>query len=134
MICSRTKSASLPVDCENSESAIMYRVFCESYQNYRSDFERADARFENAEPLALIANPRRFNEERENNTDAYKKLSDILYYAEQNVDRYPRLKAFLWTLSSRDMNPKRFGLVEQALLEEQVKLIHSILRLAYWEY
>ena len=111
----------------------MYRVFCESYQNYIRDFEQADVRLGIADPFKLIVDVDRFNVERQNNTIEYKLLCDLLYYASQNLDKYPRLKAFLWMLSSRGMNPQYFGISDDFVLEEQIKLINSFLRLAYWE-
>jgi len=110
----------------------MYRIFCESYKNYTKDFEQTDSRLSIAEPLGLIADVDRFNEERESNTAEYKMLCDLLCYAEQNIEKYPRLKAFLWTVASRGMEPKYFGVTDNSVLEEQAKLINSFLRLAYW--
>jgi len=111
----------------------MYRIFCESYKNYIGGFEQGDARLHVAEPFDLIADLDKFTSEREENTAKYKTLCDILRYAEQNIDRYPRLKAFLWTVSSRGIMPRFFGVTDDADLEERVKLLNSFLKLTYWE-
>lgn len=50
----------------------------------------------------------------------------------ENVERFPKLKAFLWTLSSRNMNGKKYNIAKIEELEEQTKLINSFLKLAYW--
>ena len=50
----------------------------------------------------------------------------------ENVTEFPKLKAFLWTLSSRNMNGKKYGIAKKEELEEQTKLINSFLKLAYW--
>lgn len=51
---------------------------------------------------------------------------------QENVERFPKLKAFLWTLSSRNMTGKKYHIAKQEELEEQTKLINSFLKLAYW--
>ena len=50
----------------------------------------------------------------------------------QSIDRYPRFKAFLWTLASRNIEGKQYNLESQENLEEQSKLINSFLKLTYW--
>ena len=42
------------------------------------------------------------------------------------------MKAFLWTLSSRNMNGKKYNISKAEELEKQTKLINSFLKLAYW--
>jgi len=111
----------------------MYRIFCESYSNYIKNFEQPDIRLDFVEPFKLIVDDVKFKEERQSNSTNYQMLCDLLYYASQNIDRYPRLKAFLWTISSRGMEPQYFGISDNAILEEQVKLLHSFLKLTYWK-
>ena len=110
----------------------MYRIFCESYINFKNDFEHNDSRLRTAEPFKLLTDVEKFKVEKENRTAEYKKLCDLLYYANQNIDRYPRLEAFLWTIESREMMPEYFGEAEIHDMEEQIKLINSFLKLAYW--
>ncbi len=50
----------------------------------------------------------------------------------ENVERFPKIKAFLWTLSSRNINAKQYNVTNIEELEEQTKLINSFLKLAYW--
>ena len=111
----------------------MYRIICESYQNYIKNFNESDARYGASEPLSLITDVNKFNEERDKNSNAYQNLCDTLYYASQNVDKYPQMEAFLWTVASRGMTPIYCGVTDAAVLDEQVCLINSFLKLTYWQ-
>lgn len=51
---------------------------------------------------------------------------------QQNIGRYPKMKAFLWTLDSRNMKGQEYNISSTEELEEQIKLINSFLKLAYW--
>ena len=51
---------------------------------------------------------------------------------EENIERFPKLKAFLWTLSSRNIKKKKYNISNVEELEEQTKLVNSFLKLAYW--
>ena len=90
----------------------MYRIFCESYNN-----------FINAFPVKMVGL-----------TDDVidKKLSDLIFYMQENIERFPKLKAFLWTLSSRNIIGKKYNVSNKEELEEQTKLVNSFLKLAYW--
>ena len=46
--------------------------------------------------------------------------------------RFPKFKAFLWTLTSRNIVPEEYGVENKDELEEQAKLVNSFLKLAYW--
>ena len=50
----------------------------------------------------------------------------------QNVDKYPKVKAFLWTLDSRNIKGKKYNITKKDDLEEETKLVNSFLKLAYW--
>ena len=56
----------------------------------------------------------------------------MLYFMEENIQKFPKLKAFLWTLSSRDIKKKKYDISSVNDLEEQIKLVNSFLKLAYW--
>ena len=60
-------------------------------------------------------------------------MSDLLFHMEQNMVEYPAVKAFLWTLESRGMSGKPYGIVSGSDLNEQVKLVIMLLKLMYWE-
>lgn len=109
----------------------MYRIFCESYQNFISSFDEDNYRLKISKPLELIVDINKYKEEKKQ-SELFKKLCDLIYFMKENVERFPKLKAFLWTLSSRDMNGKKYGISKIDELEEQTKLINSFLKLAYW--
>lgn len=110
----------------------MYRIFCESYKNFINSFEDNNYRLEISKPLELIANIDRYKEEEKKQSELYKKVCDLIFFMKANVHRFPKVKAFLWTLSSRNMNGKRYNISKIDELEEQTKLINSFLKLAYW--
>lgn len=110
----------------------MYRVFCESYQNYINSFYENNYRLEISKPLELIVDINKYIEEEKKQSELYKKLCDLICFMKENVERFPKLKAFLWTLSSRNMNGKKYNISNIDDLEEQTKLINSFLKLAYW--
>ena len=110
----------------------MYRVFCESYQNYINSFTDDNYRLRISEPLELIVNTHKFNYEKKQCSDMYKKLCDLIYYIKENIKRFPNMKAFLWTLESRKIIPKKYNISTKEDLEKQIKLVNSFLKLAYW--
>lgn len=110
----------------------MYRIFCESYQNFLNSFNENSYRLEVSKPLELIVDTNRYKEEEEKQSDLYKKICDLIYFMEENAERFPKLKAFLWTLSSRNIKSKKYNVAQTEELEEQTKLVNSFLKLAYW--
>lgn len=116
----------------------MYRVFCESYKNYISQFDHViqkddEYRYRIAKPFELIGNLENYNVEKSYQSDAYKELSDLLFYIGSNLDRYPKLRAFLWTLESRGIKGQYYGITPIQNLEEQTKLANTFLSLLYWD-
>lgn len=110
----------------------MYRVFCESYPNFLNLFSEDNYRLKISKPFELIVNIDRYKEEEKKQSDLYKKLCDLVYFMKENVERFPKLKAFLWALSSRNIQGKKYNVSNLEELEEQTKLINSFLKLAYW--
>jgi len=94
----------------------MYRIFCESYENF----------------LKTIVNPEKFEKEKALKSDLYKRLCNLLFYMNKNIKRFPKFKAFLWTLTSRNIIAEEYNIETDDQLEEQAKLINSFLKLAYW--
>ena len=115
----------------------MYRIFCESFYNYIKEYEQSGAldeyRYLIARPLKLIADPGLYNTEKPKDSPLYRQVSDLLYYMENNIEKYPKFKAFLWTLEPRGITAGYYGVVSQEDLEEQAKLVNLILNLAYWD-
>ncbi len=110
----------------------MYRIFCESYQNYINSFDTDCYRLKISKPFELIVNLNKLTKEKEKQSDLYKKLCDLIYYLKGNIKRFPKLKAFLWTIDSRNIKGKEYNISNKEELEEQTKLINLFLNLAYW--
>lgn len=110
----------------------MYRIFCESYQNFLNSFDEDNYRLRISKPIGLIANIDKYKEEEQKQSELYKKVCDLVYFMKNNVEKFPKLKAFLWTISSRNINGKKYNVSKPEELEEQTKLINSFLKLAYW--
>lgn len=110
----------------------MYRIFCESYRNFLNSFEDGNSRVEISRPLELIVNLDKLKEEKQKQSELYKKLCDLIAYMQENIEKFPKIKAFLWTLNSREIVGQKFNVSKAEELEEQTKLINSFLKLAYW--
>lgn len=110
----------------------MYRVFCESYDFFLKTFTEESYRLDIAKPFELIVNTEKYKEEKKLNSDLYKKLCNLLSYMKKNIDKFPKFKAFLWTLASRNIIAEEYDIEINEELEEQAKLINSFLKLAYW--
>ena len=110
----------------------MYRIFCESYENYKKTFDKENYRLEISKPFELIANIEKYKKEKNKNSEIYKKLSDLIYFMKKNIEQFPKFKAFLWTLEPRGIDGKKYNIATKEDLEEQTKLINSFLKLAYW--
>lgn len=110
----------------------MYRIFCESYENFLKTFEEENYRLNIAKPFELIVNTEKFKKEKEIQSDLYKRLCDLLSYMKNNIEKFPKFKAFLWTLTSRNMVAEEYDVETKEELEEQAKLINSFLKLSYW--
>ena len=110
----------------------MYRIFCESYENFIKSIEKDSNRIQIAKPFELIVDIDKYNKEEKEQSELYKKLCDLIYFMKESVNRFPKLKAFLWTLDSRNIKAKKYNMATKEELEEQTKLVNSFLKLAYW--
>ena len=110
----------------------MYRIFCESYKNFIDSFNDDNYRLRISKPLELITNIEIYNDEKKKDSELYRRLCDLIYFMNKNIKRFPKFKAFLWTLESRDIKPKKYNITKTEELEEQIKLVNSFLKLAYW--
>ena len=110
----------------------MYRIFCESYKNYIKLFDKNSYRLQIANDFELLTDVGKYEEEKSKQSQQYKKISDLINYIKENIKRFPRLKAFLWTLQARNIDAKKFNVAKKEDLEEQTKLINSFIKLAYW--
>ena len=110
----------------------MYRIFCESYINYRERNCGDHYRLKISEVFSLIVDVDYYQREKEKESIIYKKLCDLLVYMENHLEDFPRFKSFLWTLESREIVKKYYGVSSIEDLHEQSKLIHMFLKLVYW--
>lgn len=110
----------------------MYRIFVESYNNFINSIDKNSYRIKNAKPLELLANINKYNDEKNKQSELYKKVSDLIFYINENKIRFPRMKAFLWTLEARNIKGKKYNVTSDDELEEQAKLVNSFLKLSYW--
>ena len=110
----------------------MYRIFCESYENFKETFDDENYRLNIAKPFELIVDTEKFEREKELQSELYKKLCNLLSYMNKNIMRFPKFKAFLWTLTSRNIVAEEYNVENKDELEEQAKLVNSFLKLAYW--
>lgn len=110
----------------------MYKIFCDSYINYINSFDGDNYRLRVAKPIELLVSEERYQEEKKQESKIYQEVSDLLSYLEENIERYPRVKAFLWTIEARGMKGKKYNIAKKEDLEEQIKIINSFLKLAYW--
>lgn len=110
----------------------MYRIFCESYKNFLNLSDEDNYRLKISKPFELIIDIDKYKEEERKQSDIYMKLCDLIFFMKENIERFPKVKAFLWTLSSRDIKGQKYNIAKEEELEEQIKLINSFLKLAYW--
>ena len=110
----------------------MYRIFCESYENFIKSIDKDSYRIQISKPFELIVDIDKYNKEEEEQSELYKKLCDLMSFMKESVNRFPKLKAFLWTLDSRNIKAKKYNVSTEEELEEQTKLVNSFLKLAYW--
>jgi len=114
----------------------MYRIFCESLQNYIAQYKTEESKNEYryliVKPLLLLLDMNLYNEHKKNNSIEYKKLCTLVKYMELNVDKYPKFKSFLWTLESRGITGQEFYPMNESELNEQAKLVNMFLNLLYW--
>ncbi len=52
----------------------MYRIFCESHKNFLNSFNEDSVRLKNSKPIELITNIQKYNEEKEKESELYKKI------------------------------------------------------------
>lgn len=114
----------------------MYRIVCESYENYKNDFlpNNTDSyRYKITKPLELILDLSLYEEEKNNNTINYQKLEHFIYLLNKNIHEYPNFKSFLWSLESRGINGRDYGVLSEEEFSELQKIVNMFLKLSYWD-
>lgn len=114
----------------------MYRIFCESYQNYVSQYNcessKKEYRYRIAEPFKLLVNPKEYLRHKKIGSNEFMEVSDLLAYMEKTTPEFPKFDSFLWTLESREITGKHYGVAKVEDLKEQAKLMNMFLNLMYW--
>lgn len=113
----------------------MYRIVCESYENYKNDFlpnNTDDYRYIVTKPLELILDLSLYEKEKNYNTVNYQKLEDFIYLLKDNIDKYPNYKSFLWSLESRGIHGKNYEVLSKEEYNELVKIMNMFLKFSYW--
>lgn len=113
----------------------MYRIVCESYENYKNDFipnNTGDYRYKVAEPLELILDLSMYEKEKTNNTIKYQKLEQLIYLLKKNINKHSNTKSFLWSLESRGIYGKNYDVLLKEDFNELSKILNMFLKLSYW--
>lgn len=113
----------------------MFRIVCESYKNFKEDFlpdNIDDYRFRITEPLELLLDLSLYNKERAKSSHKYKKLLTFLFILKKNIIDFPNFKSFLWSLESRGINGKDYGVLDKEEFYELQKIVNMFLKLSYW--
>ena len=50
----------------------------------------------------------------------------------KNIKKYPNFKSFLWSLESRDIKGRNYGVLGNVEFFELQKIVNMFLKLAYW--
>lgn len=112
----------------------MYRIVCESYENYVKDFAntKKDFRYKVMLPFGLIIDLEKYKDEKEKETLRYKKLEDFIFLINESIEDYSSFKSLIWTLESRGIKGKYYGVLSKEEFEEQTKIIGMFFKLSYW--
>ncbi len=113
---------------ENDCSKVLKTVKGFKYKSMDGD----NYRLQISKPFELLVDIDKYNKEQKEQSELYRKLCDLIEFMKNNVERFPKLKAFLWTLDSRNIKAQKYGVSKEEELEEQTKLINLFLKLAYW--
>ena len=113
----------------------MYRIVCESYENYKNDFlpnDKYNYRYRITKTLELILDLSKYEKEKSLNTLMYRKLESFIYLLKKDINEYPNCKSFLWSLESRDIYGQDYGAISDEEFRELSKIINMFLKLSYW--
>lgn len=113
----------------------MFRIVCESYENFKKDFSPDNTdnyRYRITEPLELLLDLSLYNKERKKKSYKYKKLENFIFLLKENIVDYPSFKSFLWSLEARGIMGKDYCIMDDEEFSELQKIINMFLKLAYW--
>lgn len=113
----------------------MYRIFCESYKNYKKDFlpdDKENYRYRVTKPLELILDLSLYEKQKKLNTLMYRKLEDFIYLLKRNINEHSNFKSLLWSLESRGIYGHDYGVISNEEFGELSKIVNMFLKLSYW--
>jgi len=73
-----------------------------------------------------------YKEEKNKDTIDYKKLEHFVYLLKKNIHEHPNFKSLLWSLESRGISGKDYGILSKEEFAELRKIVNMFLRLSYW--
>lgn len=114
----------------------MYRIVRESYRNYMADFmphNTDSSRYKVMLPLRLAFDPALYEAEKNKKSLDYQKFEDFIYRVNHNIEEYPSMKSFLWSLKSRGIYGVDYKVISDGEFREQIKTVNMFLKLAYWQ-
>ncbi len=83
-------------------------------------------------PFELIVDLNQYRLEKQNESLRYKKLEDFIWWIKKDLDDNPSFKSLIWSLESRDLRGKYYGVLSKDELKEQIKIMKMFLSLSYW--
>ncbi|TCK93178.1 hypothetical protein EDC19_1366 [Natranaerovirga hydrolytica] len=112
----------------------MYRIVCESYNNYIQDFssDKDDYRNKVIGFLRLIININTYEEEKIKCSLDYRKLETFVYRLNKDQSNYSKVSSFLWSLESRGISGVDYNAMTEEEYEEAIKILKMFLNLTYW--
>jgi hypothetical protein len=115
----------------------MFRIVKESFENFKNDFKttegREDYRYQIMAPFEILFDSKRFQVEKELESNDYQKVVDFLHYVQKNIDQYPEFKVLLWELKSLGIEGKKYDSLDLSTKEEILKTFQMLLNLTYWQ-
>ncbi len=91
-----------------------------------------DVRLTKVTPLLLLGDLDAYRDHQRRQSEAYKKLSDFLAAVEKDDALGTEFISLIWTLESRGILSKTFGILSDDERDEMVRVVRMIKRLVYW--
>ena len=98
---------------------------------FNSESDKTTFRYWMAKPLELLFDIDLFNYHKKEHSLWYMNICELVFYMHDNLDRFPKFKAFLWHTEGYGYSFSYFNRHDFKLYEEQCKLLHQILSLIY---
>lgn len=112
----------------------MYKIFVESYPNVVNLFNKTDVRYKYIAYMNLLCDKSKYQEHKSRNTKNYMKVSNLLTYINDHMDKYKRLQLLMSEFEYLGILPiKTEQLLTTEEMEEGAKILNSIVKLNYWQ-